>query len=60
MPAKKIFLPVCAEAGDDEAFHLACGLAKQAKGKIYAIYIIEVKRDLPVDAEIGIQDSVSS
>ena len=33
-------------------FHLACNLAKEAKGKVHALYVIEVERALPLDAEI--------
>ena len=52
-PAKNVLLPVTGETWDEEAFQLACTLAKGAKGKINAIYVIEVARDFPVDAEIG-------
>ena len=47
-----ILVPVNGNATDDEAISLACGVAKQNKGKVYAIYVIEVKRSLPLDAEI--------
>lgn len=52
-PAKNVLLPIKGEAWDEEAFQLACTLAKGAKGKIHALYVIEVARDFPVDAEIG-------
>ena len=35
-----------------EAFRIACGLGREAKSKLYALYVIEVKRALPVDAEV--------
>lgn len=47
-----ILVPVNGNATDDEAIRVACGTAKQTKGKVYAIYVIEVKRSLPLDAEI--------
>ncbi|GAH49058.1 unnamed protein product, partial [marine sediment metagenome] len=37
---------------DDEAVRLACRLAKKNKTKIRAVYVITVKRTLPLDAEI--------
>ena len=50
--SKNVLLPVKGEVGDEEAFHLACNLAKEAKGKVHALYVIEVERSLPLDAEI--------
>ena len=37
---------------DREAIELACKLAKESKGKIYVVYVIPVKRSLPLDAEL--------
>ncbi len=48
----KILVPVSGSEADDEAIRLACRLAKKNKGKIYAVYVITVKRTLPLDAEI--------
>ncbi len=48
----KILVPVSGGEADDEAMRLACTLAKKTKGKIRAIYVIAVKRALPIDAEI--------
>ena len=31
---------------------LACTMAKKNKGKVYAVHVIEVKRSLPLDAEL--------
>lgn len=42
---------------DEEAFHLACNLAKETKGKVHALYVIEVDRALPLDAEIPEESS---
>jgi nucleotide-binding universal stress UspA family protein len=47
-----ILVPVKGRGVDVEAFRLACSFAREAKSKIYALYVIEVERDLPVDAEI--------
>ena len=35
-----------------DAVLLACSLAKKNKGKVYAVHVIEVKRSLPLDAEL--------
>ncbi len=53
MPSKitRILVPVKGYATDEEAIRLACSLAKKDKGKVYAIYVIEVKRRLPLDVE---------
>lgn len=48
----KILVPVSGSEADDEAIRLACRLAKKNKGKIHAVYVITVKRTLPLDAEI--------
>ena len=48
----KILVPVGGQETDKEAVGLACKMAKEAKGKVYVIYVIKVKRSLPLDAEI--------
>lgn len=68
MEFHKILVPVSGGEADDEAIKLACRLAKRDKGKIWAVYVITVKRALPIDAEIeseirkaeGILDHVES
>ncbi len=52
MEFNKILVPVVGGEADDEAVRLACRLAKKDKGKIWAIYVITVRRALPLDAEI--------
>jgi nucleotide-binding universal stress UspA family protein len=52
MEFNKILVPVTGRPVDDEAMRLACQLAKKNKGKIWAVYVITVKRSLPLDAEI--------
>lgn len=48
----KILVPVSGGEADKEAIELACIMAKEAKGTINAVYVIRVKRSLPLDAEI--------
>ena len=52
MEFNKILVPVTGTQVDDEAMRLACRLAKKNKGKIWAVYVITVKRSLPLDAKI--------
>ncbi len=52
MEFNRILVPVIGTEADDEAVRLACRLAKRNKGKIWALYVITVKRALPLDAEI--------
>jgi nucleotide-binding universal stress UspA family protein len=44
---------VTGESCDDEAVRLACNLLGQQNGELYIVYVIEVERSLPVDAEIA-------
>ncbi len=52
MEFHKILVPVIGTETDEEAIKLACRLAKKDKGKIWAVYVITVKRSLPLEAEI--------
>lgn len=52
MEFRKILVPVVGSKADDEAVKLACRLAKKDKGKIWAAYVITIKRSLPLEAEI--------
>ena len=52
MEFDKILVPVAGAVADEEAIRLACRLAKKDKGKIWAVYIVTVKRTLPLEAEI--------
>ncbi len=52
MEFHKILVPVVGTEADDEAIKLACRLAKKDKGKIRAVFVVTVKRTLPLDAEI--------
>jgi len=50
----RILVPVSGDnaEADKEAIELACRMAKEAKGKVYVVYVIQVKRSLPLDAEL--------
>lgn len=52
MEFHNILVPVTGTEADEEAMKLTCRLAKKNKAKIRAVYVITVKRTLPLDAEI--------
>lgn len=52
MDFHKILVPVNGTEADDEAVRLACRLAKKDKGKIWVVYVIAVRRALPLNAEL--------
>ncbi|MEX0683654.1 MAG: universal stress protein [Dehalococcoidia bacterium] len=45
-------MPVDGAPPGYDALALACGLAKRNKGKVYAVYVIEVARTMALDAEL--------
>ena len=45
-------MPVDGSQAGMDALALACLLAKRNKGKVYAVYVIEVARTLPLDADL--------
>ncbi|MBI2942324.1 MAG: universal stress protein [Chloroflexi bacterium] len=52
MRLDKILVPVNGSSTDDEALQVATAAGRRNKARIYVIYVIEVKRTLPLDAEI--------
>lgn len=49
---RSILVPVDGSPASMDAITLACSIAKKNKGKVYAVHVIEVKRSLPLDAEL--------
>ena len=49
---REILVPVDGSEASLDALALACLLAKRNKGRVYAVYVIEVARTLPLDAEL--------
>jgi len=45
-------VPVDGSAASLDALALACLLAKRTKGTVFAVYVIEVARTMPLDAEM--------
>ncbi|MFN3974420.1 MAG: universal stress protein [Dehalococcoidia bacterium] len=52
MPYSRILLPVKEARPDSPLFTLALSIARQGGAKVFLIYIIEVPRRYPVDAEL--------
>ncbi len=52
MEFHKILVPVAGTKADDEAIKLACSLARPEKGKVWAVYVVTIRRSLPLDAVI--------
>ncbi|MBF8266928.1 MAG: universal stress protein [Dehalococcoidia bacterium] len=53
MAVDKVLVAVHGNGGGDEALHLASQMVKGTKARVYAMYVIRVKRDLPLDAEVS-------
>jgi nucleotide-binding universal stress UspA family protein len=51
MRLSNILVPVAGTSADDAAIRLACQIARQDKAKVLLIFVIEVQRHLPLDAE---------
>ena len=49
---KRVLVPINGSPASIAALRLAAEVAQLNKGSVYAIYIIEVARNLPLDAEI--------
>ena len=52
MEYKNVLVPVVGNETDRETMKLACRLAKREKGKVWAVYVVAIKRSLPLDTEI--------
>lgn len=48
----RLLVPVSGDGADKEVIELACKMAKEVKGKVFVVYVIQVKRSLPLDAEL--------
>lgn len=48
----RVLVPIQGTEADNEAIKMACSVAKKNKGRVRAIYVIEVKRTLPLDADL--------
>ena len=53
MDVSSVLVAVGGEQCDDHVVRLACELLNSNKDKLYILYVIEVDRGLPVDAEVA-------
>ena len=53
LQVREILVPVDGSQAAMDALALACVLAKRNKGKVYAVYVIEVARTMPLDADLS-------
>lgn len=52
LDARRFLVPCDGSLASYEALAFACAQAKRNKGKVFAVHVIEVKRTLPLDAEM--------
>ncbi|HEY8173764.1 MAG TPA: universal stress protein [Dehalococcoidia bacterium] len=50
---RSILVPVDGSPASLDAVTFACSIARKNKGKVFAVHVIEVKRSLPLDAELS-------
>ncbi len=50
--ADRILVAVNGSALDEEIVDFACYQAKRSKSRVYAVYVIEVKRELPLEVDL--------
>lgn len=49
---KSILVPVDGSEASMMAVEFACSIAKRSRGKVHVVHVIEVRRSLPLDAEM--------
>jgi nucleotide-binding universal stress UspA family protein len=49
---RRILVPVTGTEADEETMRMACWIARRDKSRLYAMYVITIKRSLPLEAEI--------
>jgi nucleotide-binding universal stress UspA family protein len=50
--ANKILVAVSGNAQDEEIVDFACYQARRTRAKLYVVYVIEVKRELPLEVDL--------
>lgn len=50
---KRFLVPLDGSQASLDALALACLLAKRNRGAVYAAHVIQVRRSLPIDADLG-------
>jgi nucleotide-binding universal stress UspA family protein len=57
MDIGKVLVPVSGNHVDAEVIRMACGLAEASSASVYAVYVIEVERSLPLDVSLESQSA---
>jgi nucleotide-binding universal stress UspA family protein len=52
---KSILVPVNGSEASMMAVEFACSIAKRGRGKVHVVHVIEVRRALPLDADLTIE-----
>lgn len=52
MKLTRILVAISGNVADESVISLACTLARKSKAEIFVVYVIEVKRSLPLDAVV--------
>jgi nucleotide-binding universal stress UspA family protein len=52
---KSILVPVDGSEASLTAVEFACTVAKRSRGKVHVVHVIEVKRSLPLDADLVLE-----
>ena len=51
MDVSRLLLPIKGQPVDDESIRLAASLLRHSHGRVYALYVIKVPREYPIDAD---------
>ena len=51
----RVLVPVDGSTLDDDVLSLACQMVNHKKGTVWVLYVIEVARSLPLDAEVPVE-----
>ena len=57
MPIRSVLVPVNGGRTDEEAIALACAMARRTRGKVHALFVIEVQRTLALDADLPAENT---
>ena len=50
---RRLVVPVNGSASDQDALELACIVARRHRARVEAVFVIQVKRSLPLDADMS-------
>jgi nucleotide-binding universal stress UspA family protein len=52
---KSLLVPVNGSEASMMAVEFACSIARRARGKVHVVHVIEVRRALPLDADLTVE-----